>query len=476
MRTRWGFDGYVVSDCGAIADFHMHHGVTDTAEESAAMALNAGCDLNCGNIYLQVYKAVSEGLIEEKKVEEALEHLLMTRMRLGMFEACEYDSIPYETVECREHVALSRKAAARSLVLLKNNGILPLDKGRLKTVGVIGPNADSRDVLWGNYYGTSSGNTTLLEGIRQELGEQARVLYSAGCHLYKDTVMGGAHKNDRLKEALAVAERSDVVILCLGLDSHIEGEEGDANNEYAAGDKKTLRLPETQIALLEAVAGTGRPVVLCMMAGSAMDLRFAREHVDAILQVWYPGAYGGSAVAEVLFGKRSPSGKLPVTFYRSSEELPDFFDYSMKGRTYRYLEGEALYPFGYGLNYGDTYCRDAVLEKETEEALTFRIKVANDGKREASDVLQIYVKNLDSGLAVPNYSLCGMKRFTLQAGEEQELLLRVGKEALEVVDEGGNRIRDGVNYRFYVGCSQPDAVSVALTGRKPVEIFYHWES
>lgn len=476
LREEWGFDGYVVSDCGAIADFHTHHGVTDTAEESAAMALDAGCDLNCGNVYLEVHKAVLNGLIDEKKVDEAVEHLLMTRMRLGMFEECEYDDIPYEKVECREHVALAKKAAARSLVLLKNNGILPLDKTSLKTVGVIGPNADSREALWGNYYGTSSGNTTLLEGIKQELGSEVRVLYSIGSHLYKDTVEGGAHANDRLTEALAVAERSDVVILCLGLDSHIEGEEGDASNEYGAGDKKSLLLPATQRALLEAVAGTGKPLILCMMAGSAMDLAFAQEHVDAVLQVWYPGAYGGSAVAEALFGKISPSGKLPVTFYKSAEELPDFTDYSMKGRTYRYLEKEPLYPFGYGLNYGDTYCREAVLEKEEAEELVFRAVVSNVGKRETSDVLQIYVKNMDSALAVPNCSLCAIKCFALQAGEEQELLLKVKRDALKVVDERGKYIRDGENFRFYVGCSQPDARSIALTGRKPVEISYKEEN
>lgn len=465
LRDQWGFDGYVVSDCGAIADIHRNHCITKDAEESAALALEAGCDLNCGSVYLQVYRAVLDGMIPEEYVDRAVEHLLMTRMRLGMFEPCEYDDIPYEKVECEEYCALAKEAAARSMVLLKNDGILPLDKSKLSTVGVIGPNADSREALWGNYYGTSSHNTTILEGIRKELGDEVRVLYSSGSHLYKEN-------SDRISEAVAVAKRSDVVVLCLGLDATIEGEEGDASNEYAAGDKKSLSLPQTQIELMEAVAAAGKPVILCVLAGSAMDLRYASEHTEAILQVWYPGAFGGEAAADILFGKKSPSGKLPVTFYRSTDDLPAFEDYSMKGRTYRYLEKEPLYPFGFGLNYGETFCKEASLSDGEEGSVVIRAVVANEGKREAGDVLQIYIKNLDSPLAVPNYSLCAMKPFTLQPGEQQEIILTVGKAAFEVVGEDGERRNDGKNFVLYAGCSQPDARSIALTGKKTVEMRY----
>lgn len=470
LREKWGFDGYVVSDCGAIADIHMNHGITKNAEESAALALTSGCDLNCGNIYLQVYRAVLDGMIPEEAVDTALEHLLMTRMRLGMFEPCEYDDIPYEAVECKEHCEQAREAAVRSMVLLKNNGVLPLDPEKLTTIGVIGPNADSRTALWGNYYGTSSHNTTVLEGIHQAVGDNVRVLYSMGSHLYRETMEGGAIRNDRMQEALAVAERSDVVVLCLGLDATIEGEEGDASNEYAAGDKKSLSLPQTQVDLLEAVAATGKPVVLCVMAGSAMDLRFASEHVDAILQVWYPGAFGGLAVADILFGKKSPSAKLPVTFYRTADDLPDFEDYSMKGRTYRYLEKEPLYPFGFGLNYGDTYCKEAGLFENEDGSLTIQAVVTNDGSCEAGDVLQVYVKNLDSAYAVPNWSLCAMKPFSLKPGETKEIELKVDQTALFVVDENGQRRQDGTHFIFYAGCSQPDERSAELTGRKPIEL------
>lgn len=472
LREKWGFQGYVVSDCGAIADIHMHHGITHTAEESAALALKSGCDLNCGNIYLYVQKAVMDGLVEEKWVDKAAEHLLATRIRLGLFDGSEYDEIPYELVECKEHLALSEEAARRSMVLLKNDGILPLDKSKLKTVAVIGPDADSRTVLQANYCGTSSRYTTLLEGIQEELGEDVRVLYSVGSHLYRATMEGGAHPNDRQAEAVAVAERSDVVILCLGLDPSIEGEEGDASNEYAAGDKKTLSLPKTQEELLKAVAATGKPVVLCVTAGSALELSFAEEHVNAILQVWYPGARGGKAAADLLFGKKSPSGKLPVTFYRFVDDLPPFEKYSMEGRTYRYLEKEPLYPFGYGLGYGDIRCQEAVLSGQNEEELEIRAEVENVGSYPAGDVLQVYVKVLDSPLAVANYSLSAMKPFELQPGEKRELTLKVKKEALKVVDTEGNRIQDGSGCILYVGLNQPDKRSVELTGKKPVEISY----
>lgn len=465
LRNTWGFDGYVVSDCGAIADIHMYHGITDTAEESAALALQSGCDLNCGNIYLYLQKAVMDGLAEESDVDEAVCHLLTTRMRLGMFEPCEYDDIPFEMVECKEHIALSEEAARRSVVLLKNNGILPLDGRQLKTVGVIGPNADSREALRANYYGTSSQSITLLEGIRNELSEDTRILYAEGSHLYKDTINGGALKHDRLQEAVSVAERSDVVVLCLGLDAGIEGEEGDANNEYAAGDKRTLALPAAQQALMEAVAAAGTPVILCVLAGSALDLRFAHDHLDAVLTAWYPGARGGKAVADILFGKAAPSGKLPVTFYESTDQLPAFEDYSMKGRTYRYLKQEPLYPFGYGLNYGDTFCISAECRMDMDGTVHVDAVVANEGMREARDVLQIYVKNRELVLDVPNYSLCKAAPFSLDAGEVKTLHLVIDQRALDVVDEDGCRRRGDGPYAFYVGCSQPDARSMTLTGR-----------
>ena len=286
LRGEWGFQGHFVSDCWAIKDFHEHHCVTKTPEESAAMALKAGCDVNCGVTYLHLLKAHEQGLVTEEEITQAAERLFTTRYLLGCFTETEYDKIPYEAVECREHLELAQKIAREGMVLLKNDGTLPLRKDRLKTIGVIGPNADSRSPLVGNYHGTASRYITMLEGIQDAVGEDVRVLYSEGCHLFKDRVENLAWRQDRISEALTVVEHSDVVVLCLGLDETLEGEEGDAGNGYASGDKADLQLPAVQRELLGAVAGCGKPVVLCVLTGSAVDLKFAEEHVNAIRQVW----------------------------------------------------------------------------------------------------------------------------------------------------------------------------------------------
>ena len=340
LREEWGFDGHVVSDCWAIKDFHENHLVTGTPVQSAALAMEAGCDLNCGVTYLHLVHACQEGLVTEAQITEAAIRLFTTRFLLGMFDGSEYDSVPYTVVECKEHRDLSERAARESIVL---------DREKLKTIGIIGPNADSRKALIGNYHGTSSEYITVLEGVRRLVGDEVRILYSDGCHLYENKTENLAREQDRLSEARIVARESDVVILCLGLDETLEGEEGDTGNSYASGDKVDLRLPKSQRMLMEAVAMEKKPTVLCLMAGSDIDLSFAEKHFDAIVDLWYPGAYGGAAAADILFGKCSPSGKLPITFYESLEVLPSFEDYSMRGRTYRYLEQKAQYPFGYGL-------------------------------------------------------------------------------------------------------------------------------
>ncbi len=318
LRGEWEFEGHYVSDCWAIRDFHTQHMITDTAEESAALALKTGCDVNCGITYLHLMKAYQDGMVTEEEITTAAERLFTTRFLLGLFDETEYDRIGYDRLECPEHLALADRAAAESVVLLKNDGILPLKKEGLKTVGVVGPNANSRAALVGNYHGTSSRYITVLEGIQDVLGDDVRVYYSEGCHLFKEKVENLALRQDRISEAVAVAKNSDVVILCVGLDETLEGEEGDTGNSYASGDKMDLLLPQAQRELLEAVVKTGKPVVLVNMTGSAMDLRDAQEHCAAVVQAWYPGARGGRVVADILFGALSPSGKLPVTFYHEA--------------------------------------------------------------------------------------------------------------------------------------------------------------
>ncbi len=471
LREEWGFDGHVVSDCWALKDFHMHHMVTSTPEESAALAMDAGCDLNCGNIYLYVLKALQQGLLTEEHINRAAERLFTTRFKLGLFEETEYDQIPYEIIESKAHIEMSVEAARKGSVLLKNDGILPLNRESIKTIGVIGPNANSRLALKGNYYGTSSRYITLLEGIQDEVGEEIRVLYAKGSELQKDRTEPLEIANDRLKEALTVAEHSDVVVLCLGLDETLEGEEMDEGNNCGSGDKEDLLLPEVQRELLARVTETGKPVILCLIAGSAIDLSDAHRDCHAILNVWYPGARGGKGVADILFGNVSPSGKLPVTFYKSLDGLPEFTDYSMKGRTYRYIEEEALYPFGYGLTYGDVQVEAVEIPviPQRGQDLPMGIKIRNNGGFATEEVIQLYIKNEDSIHAVKNHSLCGYQRVFLNAGEEKEITLTLSPKAFTVVNQQGERIEDGTRFTLFAGTGQPDARTAELTGRKAIE-------
>ncbi len=477
LRGEWGFDGYYVSDCWAVRDFHTNHMVTDTAEESAALALKTGCDVNCGNTYLHMMKAYEQGLVSEEDITLAAERLFTTRFMLGLFDETEYDKIGYDRIECREHLALADRATAESVVLLKNNGILPLEKKKLKAVGVIGPNANSRAALIGNYHGTSSRYITVLEGIQDCMGEDVRVYYSEGCHLFKDRVENLGLRQDRISEAVAVAKNSDVVVLCLGLDETLEGEEGDTGNSYASGDKVDLLLPEVQRELLEAVVAAGKPVILVNMTGSAMDLRYAQEHCAAIVQAWYPGARGGRVVADILTGEISPSGKLPVTFYRDTEELPDFEDYSMKGRTYRYFTGEVLYPFGYGLTYGSAEISGVKLGGQeladgSEVRLpggsldSLEVTVSNTGDRDVEEVAQVYIKALDSADATPNERLCGFARVSVKTGGQAVVQVPVDRDALTVINDEGEKVSGGSRYAVSVGFGQSDARTEELTGKK----------
>ena len=472
LRDQWGFEGHFVSDCWAIKDFHEHHMVTHSAEESAAMALKAGCDINCGNTYLHILKALQDGLVTEEEITAAAERAFTTRYMLGLLDGSEYDDIPYEKVECEEHLKVAEQMTRESLVLLKNNGILPLDTDVGQTIGVIGPNANSRAALVGNYHGTSSRYITVLEGIQDKVGHNGRVLYSEGAHLYMDRVENLAWKNDRIAEAVIVAKHSDVVVLCVGLDETLEGEEGDTGNSYASGDKTDLQLPQSQRDLMDAVLAVGKPVIVCLMAGSAIDLSVAQDKAAAVMQLWYPGARGGKAVADVLFGECSPSGKLPVTFYRTLEELPEFEDYNMSGRTYRYMKNEALYPFGYGLNYGDVSVENVVVTGQNKDtrAVVLQAQVTNRGNMATDDVIQVYVKDLESSYAVPNHSLCAFGRVTLGVGESKNVTLTVSGDAFRAVNDDGEFVQDSCKYELFVGTGQPDRRTAKLTGKESVKV------
>lgn len=466
LREKWGFDGYITSDCWAIKDFHEFHRVTATPVESVALAISSGCDVNCGNMYGYALAAVNEGKLNEEDIDNAVEHLLVCRMRLGLLgaeEAEDYTSIPYSAVECDSHRNLSLECARNSVVMLKNDGSLPLSADKIKTIGVIGPNADNRRSLEGNYEGTSSELITVLAGIRDIARRNGtRVMYSQGCHLYKDRCSGLALSDDRISEARIVAKNSDVVIVCLGLDADIEGEEGDAGNEFSSGDKINLDLPGRQQFLLEEVvkAADGKPVVLVLISGSALAVSWADKHVNGILQAFYPGAYGGTAIAEIIFGEISPSAKLPITFYKSTDDLPDFCDYNMENRTYRYFKGETLYPFGFGLGYS-RFEMDNLIVNENN----CTVDVKNKGDMKAGEVVQVYAENPS---LKETRALIGFKKIVLEPNCSARITITLDKNAFSRYDENGDIQKITGEYTIYAGFCQPDKHSTELYGSEPL--------
>lgn len=473
LIKNWGFKGHFVSDCWAIQDFHAEHMITSNAPESAALALNNGCDLNCGVTYLHLLQAYKDGLVTEQSIRNAAVRLFTTRYKLGLFdENCEFNQIPYELNDCKKHNDISADMSRKAMVLLKNNGILPLKKENIKSIAVVGPNAYSINALVGNYFGTSSKYITNLQGIQNYLQDEVRVYYSEGCHLFKDRISDLAWNNDRLSEAITVANNSDIVILCLGLDSTIEGEAGDTGNSFEGGDKKDLELPKCQQILLDKLVKTGKPIVLVVNTGSAIDLRYAQQHCAAIIQAWYNGSYSGKALAELIFGEYSPCGKLPITFYNSIEELPDFEDYSMENRTYRYFKQKPLYPFGYGLSYTKFEYSNLQLSSNKigkNNDLNLEVTVKNIGNMDSDEIVQIYIKDNESSQIIPNVSLCGFQHIHLKSKQSKVLEFTIKNDSFKVVDKDGNKFVELGTFTIYVGGSQPDDRSFELTGTKCLE-------
>lgn len=462
--AEWGFDGHFVSDCWAVRDFHTKHKVTKTAEESAALALSCGVDCNCGDSYEHLMPAINEGLVSPDYARDAAVRLMKTRMKLGMFdETCPYDEIGYDVVSSDPHKGFSLTCAEKSMVLLKNDGILPLDAGKIGSIGVIGPNADSIDALRGNYFGTCDEYVTFLDGIREAF--DGRIYYSEGSHLFKENIQPLGEPGDGYAEAITVAAHSDVVILCVGLDATIEGEEGDTGNAFAAGDKMDLMLPKSQRILVEKVLAMGKPTIVVVAAGSAINP--LSEGANALIHAWYPGQFGGRALAKILFGVVSPSGKLPVTFYETADLLPDFEDYSMAQRTYRNLEGNVLYPFGFGLTYSKVTVSDLTYDSAQHVAT---LKVMNEGVFDTDEVVQLYMRDERSKWAVRNHKLCGFKRVHLKKGESKTVSIALTKDAFEVVDDTGKRAVDSDAFTLYAGVHQPDALSEALAGTGCVSV------
>jgi beta-glucosidase len=472
LRKQWGFDGYVVSDCGAVRDIWApgEHHYVNSPEEAAAAAVKAGCDLCCGGDYGALEKAIQKGLIREEQMDRALGYTLGTRFKLGLFdppEMCPYSKIGLDQNDTPQHRALALEIAEQSIVLLKNDGILPLNRSKIKRVAVIGPNGNSMSMLHGNYHGSASHPISILDGIRRLAGPNIEVTFAQGCPITTLTNRGIAawsrQDNDASRplpelrqEALSNAANADLIIYAGGITPAQEGE---------GFDRDSIELPGVQENFIQALHATGKPVIMINCSGSAMALPWEAKNLPAILQAWYPGEEGGRAVAEVLFGDVNPSGHLPVTFYRSTADLPGFTDYSMSNRTYRYFNGQPLYAFGHGLSYTTFDFRSGSLDSNRiapDAAVTVSFTLKNTGKRDGDEVAQVYFRRVHSGVPQAGLTLCGFARVHLKRGESKRLSVELPAERLRHWDAGKKQyVVSPGKYQFLIG-SASDNIALKL--------------
>jgi len=438
LREKWGFKGHVVSDCWAIRDFHEYHKITKLPEESAALALNAGCDLNCGCTYPFLNVAHKKGLVSEETINTSLERLLRTRFKLGMFDPpkkSKYGKLNRKIINCEKHRKLALKAAHKSIVLLKNDkNILPLDSS-YKNIIVVGPAAANAHALFGNYYGVSSRFITILEGIGEKVKDKFGICldYRQSCLMYCE--------NSKTLAMYGEAVATDVVIAVMGLDGAMEGEEGDAIASDLNGDRTAIELPPWQLDFLRKMREAGKKIILVLTGGSA--IAFPEDIADAVIFAWYSGESGGQAVADIIFGDVVPSGKLPVTFPASTAQLPPYEDYSMKGRTYRYMKEKPLYPFGFGLSYTAFRFDSIKLSSASISAggkINAAVTVSNTGKKDADEVVQIYISRDGRSEDEPLSSLRGFKRVNICAGKSRTVEFEIPSSAFETVNEKGESV------------------------------------
>ncbi|HJZ39481.1 MAG TPA: glycoside hydrolase family 3 C-terminal domain-containing protein [Bacteroidales bacterium] len=609
LRKEFGFTGYVVSDCGAISDFYTKtaHNLVETSAHAWGWSLASGTDLNCemaqGFLVKNLDSAIYTGIINEKDMNTSLERLFRARFMLGMFDPDElvsYSKIPFSVVGSKEHLDLTQKAAEKSLVLLKNNGILPLRN--IKKVALIGPNADNFAILIGNYNGVPVYPVTPLRALRNRLGA-ANVLYTPGCPIVPDVytnlevigvdnffhiengkrvkglkaeyydnnafkgspkitrvdnnidfywykspvnnlvedqyavrwsgvlvpeksgtyVFGGSvtlqvdgkttgekgvalekgkqysikaefsvapywwsnaiepaatltwaeTTRDYRKEALAAAQKADVVIFCGGITANLEGEEMPLEIDgFSHGDRTHINLPNIQEDLLKDLHNTGKPVIYVNFSGSAIALNWESDNLPAIVQAFYPGEATGTALTRLLFGDFNPSGRLPVTFYKTVDELPDFRDYTMEGRTYRYFKGEPLWGFGFGLSYSIfTYKNLQVPASVTVgEDVTIAVEVTNTGTMDGEEVVQVYVADKEAGAPVPLRSLAAFERIFLKAGETKKIEISLKPEQFSLIDNNYNRVVEPGNFIISAGGYQPGTKSAVDGSVVQVEI------
>jgi beta-glucosidase len=480
LRKRWNFKGHVVTDCGAIDYFFTPkdkggHGIAKTEAEAAALVVKSGVSLNCGNSFKSLPQAVKVGLITEKEIDNQLAVLLRTRFKLGLFDPMgsnPYDAISSDVVNSKAHRELAKEVAQKGIVLLKNNGVLPL-KNDLSDYFVTGPNATNTDILLGNYYGVNPNLVTILEGLAGAIDKASQLNYNLGTMLNQAAV-------NPIDWSSGNASNSDATIAVLGISGLIEGEEGESIASPTAGDRLDYNLPQNQIEYLRKLRKAAdikpenkKPIIAVITGGSPLNLAEVQELADAVLLVWYPGEEGGTAVADIIFWKISPSGKLPITLPKSLAQLPPYENYAMKGRTYKYMNVDPLYPFGFGLSYTNfTYGEAKVSSTKIskKDNLIVSVIVTNSGKVKSDEVVQLYVSDLVASVAVPNFQLTNMKRITLESGESQEVSFQLTSKAFEIVKNDGSRVIESGEFKIYVGGSSPMKRSFELGAPKMAEV------
>ena len=471
LRGEWSFSGHVVSDCHALSDIHGGHHVTDSPVETAALALKAGCDISCGCTYDHLGEALAQGLLTQADIDLALSRTFATRFKLGMFDPQEqvpYASTPMSVVGSKKHRDLAYRAALQSVVLLKNtNATLPIGP-QVKSIFVTGPAAAGLDVLLGNYYGMNDRMTSLLEGIVGRLPEGIKLEYRSGCMWTQESVTP-------LNYAESEAAASDLAIVCAGTSPLMEGEEGESLLTAESGDRAKIELPAVQKKFIRKLSELGVRIVLVLTGGSPIALGEVEDMVDAILFVWYPGQEGGRAVASLLFGDSSPSGKLTITFPKATADLPDFEDYNMTGRTYRYAKTEPLFPFGFGLSYTNfEYGNLKILSPGVSKA-GFRVAVSlkNSGSVAADEVAQFYISALETPLPSPINQLIGFRRVGLKPGQTKRIVFNVTPEMMMLFDEDGLQKLESGKYRLTIGGCSPSARGLALGASQPVSVEFN---
>jgi beta-glucosidase len=465
LRGRWGFRGHVVSDCGALDDIHLHHKVTKNEAESAALAVRNSCDLNCGGTYNYLMAAVKEGLIGESEIDASVRRLLSAKFRLGLLDPQErvpWSGTPASVIDSAAHRAAARQAAVESIVLLKNNGILPLRRDH-ESVLVTGPTAANTTALLGDYFGISPRLITIMEGITEGVSEACRIVFRTGCPVLSPPAPG-------VNYTFGTAAENEVTIAVVGLDPSLEGEEGDAVASPTDGDRDFIELPPVQLAFLKELRRHARRLVVVVTGGSAVAVPEAQEFADAVLHVWYPGCEGGRAVADVLFGAAPPSGRMPVTVPYRTEDLPPFSDYRMRGRTYRFAVKEPLYPFGFGLTYGKAEYGALRLDRSTlaaDGAVTVSAEVRNGGPNPIVETVQVYLQPPRGWPEAPKATLVEFRKVHLPAGSAATVQFVVPAAAFAQFDADGVRTHFPGRYEIVVGSASPGPRALALGAPSP---------